>query len=527
MLSSLTSFSSIANRAPTKTNTTVACAYSMRIIVPGYTGPVVRLRRSTDNALQDFYSNSTQSYLTTEIGGTGLPFSSWLAGTVYVKTWYDQSGNDNHASNNVNGSTQPTLALQDGMYVVRWQSALSTILNMTSPFKASAVFTIFYNTNSSYGTILSSPALVSVKFGSGLVLNGDSNSGDWFYSGSGEKVSYVNGTSASSLTALSVWQTLSLSVGTPPDISFTTIGSDIIPTRSINGYMADMVLYNTPRTTTEASSYFYDSPQNSWRSIQNMCFAYSLRRVVPEYTGPVIRVRRSNDNTQQDFYSDYKQTYLTTAAGGTGTSYASWVGSNTGYVIKWYDQSGTGNHAINTSNNTTQPKILNGWGKYLIKWTKADSTVLNITSPCRPNTVFFHCMWTNTTTNGNGTVLAAAGIIESNVRFGYFFNNATLGSVNGDSNSADWFYSGVGTKLSYVNGQFKTTVQAGQFQRVAMSVETPVIQSDFAKVGCDGYDPVNRSIDGYMSELICHNKPMIGASMAFWYKDSLSSIGQS
>ena len=81
-------------------STPAAAAYSMRRLRSTYTGPLIRLRRSSDNAEQDFYSVS---------GGEALDvdaISTWLGGASgYVVTWYDQTGNGNHA-------TQATAASQ-------------------------------------------------------------------------------------------------------------------------------------------------------------------------------------------------------------------------------------------------------------------------------------------------------------------------------------------------------------------------------------------------------------------------------
>jgi hypothetical protein len=77
--------------------------------------------------------------------------------------------------------------------------------------------------------------------------------------------------------------------------------------------------------------------------------AYSLRSL----TGgdpKVVRVRRSNDNSEQDF----------TVSEINSGALVSFVGSgNDGFVQTWYDQSGNGNDATQTS-ASLQPKIVNG-----------------------------------------------------------------------------------------------------------------------------------------------------------------------
>lgn len=65
--------------------------------------------------------------------------------------------------------------------------------------------------------------------------------------------------------------------------------------------------------------------------------AYSLRRLSAAYMGSAIRVQRSSDNAQADigFVSDRLDV----------TSLMSFVGSGTGIVVTWYDQSGNGKNA--------------------------------------------------------------------------------------------------------------------------------------------------------------------------------------
>ncbi len=77
--------------------------------------------------------------------------------------------------------------------------------------------------------------------------------------------------------------------------------------------------------------------------------AYSLRRLSSTYTGNLIRVRRSSDNTEQDF--GFVNNVLDTA------SLISFVGSGNGFVTTWYDQSGSGNNTTQ-SNAVQQPQIV-------------------------------------------------------------------------------------------------------------------------------------------------------------------------
>ncbi len=63
---------------------------------------------------------------------------------------------------------------------------------------------------------------------------------------------------------------------------------------------------------------------------------YSLRKLSAYYTGPVIRVRRDSDNAEQDigFTFSYEGSKLDENA------LTAFVGSASGFVTRWYDQSG-------------------------------------------------------------------------------------------------------------------------------------------------------------------------------------------
>ena len=78
--------------------------------------------------------------------------------------------------------------------------------------------------------------------------------------------------------------------------------------------------------------------------------AYSMRKISSTATN-CIRVRRSNDNAEQDigFVGDDLDT----------TSLLSFVGANDGFVTTWYDQSGNGRDAFNGF-ATPQPRIVLG-----------------------------------------------------------------------------------------------------------------------------------------------------------------------
>lgn len=79
-----------------------AAAYSLRLLDSTYTGSAIRVRRSSDNTEQDIgfnvFGELNTSSLSTFAG----------AGDAFVKTWYDQSGNSNDATQTTT-SNQPKI----------------------------------------------------------------------------------------------------------------------------------------------------------------------------------------------------------------------------------------------------------------------------------------------------------------------------------------------------------------------------------------------------------------------------------
>jgi len=79
--------------------------------------------------------------------------------------------------------------------------------------------------------------------------------------------------------------------------------------------------------------------------------AFGLRKLRAAYAGSAIQVRRSSDNVTQDIG------FLLNGSLDT-TSLLSFLGSNSGFIAKWYDQSGNGNDAAQATNGS-QPRIVN------------------------------------------------------------------------------------------------------------------------------------------------------------------------
>ncbi|MDB4343143.1 hypothetical protein OAA26_00300 [bacterium] len=85
---------------------------------------------------------------------------------------------------------------------------------------------------------------------------------------------------------------------------------------------------------------------------EDYAVAYSLRQLSQFYTGSAIRVREDGTNTETDIDFDVNGNLDTVAI-------STHCGANNGYVTIWYDQSGNGNNAVQTT-VSRQPQIYNG-----------------------------------------------------------------------------------------------------------------------------------------------------------------------
>jgi hypothetical protein len=93
----------------------------------------------------------------------------------------------------------------------------------------------------------------------------------------------------------------------------------------------------------ESFTYFLDTYTSA-------AAGYSLRKLSSSYTGDCITVRRDSDNAEQNI--GFVNNVLDTS------SLLSFVGSSTGFVKTWFDQSGNGNNLTQT-NTSRQPYIVN------------------------------------------------------------------------------------------------------------------------------------------------------------------------
>jgi len=243
---------------------------------------------------------------------------------------------------------------------------------------------------------------------------------------------------------------------------------------------------------------------------------YSMRLIISSYGGPIINVTRSSDSARSDFYTDPSQTYFTSGYNNTGISYSTWIGASTAYVNIWYDQSGKGNHAIQTT-AINRPQITTQNSKYAINFLNSGSNVtyLNITTPIQPNTIFTYFYPTSQYVNT---------IVQTSTDYSLKIYG-TPTSVISDG-GGDWYYASSqnsgGTQVAYVNNISSTTnIPLGAWTVISLSIQNPywVSNLSFQKIAYD--INAGRALNGYMTEMIFHNTTMTATDMQQYYSNRL------
>ena len=397
------------------TDAGAACqgVWSLRNVRTAYTGALVRLRRSTDNAELDFWRGGAGTFFYNPTGD----LASWLgSATAFVATWYDQSGRNNHATQ-ATAASQPQLVLApdwsaeptlrfdgtDDSMAINGNGMVNTNYSVFASFARNSSKNYHYLLG---GTNLTDDNMLLLGYRSDTVftfaqISNDINvsvpsfttrspvvavarhSSDLF------KNLYLNGVLGSTsvnATPLSSWTGAAIGGMTHVAQLFTGDISEIVmmsryvtdaeraaveramisppPPQYVRVPASTVAAYDrltvalTAATTPVADKYlvYARAPgpldklsATSKAAVQN---AYSLRSVNATYTGAIVRLRRSTDNAEDDFWRGAGTKFYNSA----GTTLTVWLGAATAFVVTWYDQSGRGNHA--TTSTTAQQPIL-------------------------------------------------------------------------------------------------------------------------------------------------------------------------
>jgi hypothetical protein len=125
---------------------------------------------------------------------------------------------------------------------------------------------------------------------------------------------------------------------------------------------------------------------------------YSLRLLRAAYVNsPSVRLRRSSDNAEVNVYFDSNfRTSLTSniTSRNSGTTLSSWIGSNSAFVVTWFDQSVSANNLIQ-STAANQPTLISA-GVLQVENSEAtiafNATTFLSVNPAWNNTFSIYCI---------------------------------------------------------------------------------------------------------------------------------------
>jgi hypothetical protein len=357
-----------------------AAAYSLRKLRSAYTGAAIRVRRSSDNTETDIGFVSNQLDTTSLLSFVG-------ANNGFVTKWYDQSGNARDTSQGTT-TKQPqivssgTLILTNSKPAITFDGSSSELITSSiASYLSSTAYSIF-STNKA-NTIKSDGYFIGTSGTLGLVdkalIVGYRSSSQITISHYLDDANFSYTQNVSQLSHSAFYK----ATGSEYFINNASIGTSTSPSNSLsitdgnlqlgraygngslyfNGNIQECILYTSNQLSNRTginsninTYYSIYTPQWSGNGTAlldlypSASVAYSLRNLSSTYTGPLVRVRRSSDNTEQDIYGLFNGQLDT-------TSLTAFCGAGSGYVKTWYDQSGNAKHL--TQNTTSlQPEIV-------------------------------------------------------------------------------------------------------------------------------------------------------------------------
>jgi len=341
-------------------------AYSVRQLKRDNTECMV-IRRASDSTTTtigfDASGNIDEAAITTFCTGTSC--------TVYQ--WLDQSGNGNTATTT---GTEPiiytggAIIKDEGKVAIDFQTAYSPLKYTGQDLNLSAIT----------ATLIGRETSQSGSQGWGIVMQSDNNNGfRTHYQGTSVR-NRTTGTNLDAIADASVRLTRFIHdiasstalmkstlngvvTATGNGKTFSTNGLDLAvggssySTVQFRGNLSEAILFGVDKYTSgdiasireNVGDYFtQNTPLLDTYTGAAAC--YSLRLMRTAYTGSAIRVRRSSDNTEQDIGFNVFSELDT-------VSLAAFCGSSDGFVVKFYDQSGNGNHMLGTTSTLYNPKI--------------------------------------------------------------------------------------------------------------------------------------------------------------------------
>jgi hypothetical protein len=313
-------FSSFVGGNP---DNSAAAAYSLRKVKSDYTGPAVRIRRTSDDIDADvaFDTNDTvsnDSIVTEVLSGNQSTLQAFISGTnAAVAIWYDQSGSSNNATQTTDAN-QPLIAAGGNLLTA------GITFDGTDDFLATDQSVI---TQSSAGSFS--------YFGVSTIATDEAG---YIFGSAG------NGTTVgSSLYAQDV-SNFSLSNGNIVQRdNITRSSGENLVSACYTGSRANLRVNGGGTSVTEST---YNFNANSNFTIGNREDGSSAAaRVLAGSIKEIIAYDSDQTNNRFKIESNINN------------HYEIYIPAEDGFVNTWYDQSGNGNHATQATADK-QPKIV-------------------------------------------------------------------------------------------------------------------------------------------------------------------------
>jgi hypothetical protein len=242
-------------RPPSETYEGAIAYYSLRRINDNYTtDPAITVRRSSDNNEYDIlFTENGQLDTNALLGYIG-------ENSAYVKTWYDQSGNGNHATQSIDTGKQPRI-VNNGNLIVD-SEGLPTLEFNSDRFNInltiSQSFVIFAKTENLTGL----GALLAEEFENGIFVNSNNQNLISVYKSSSESLSDYLNTDISSNPCILTWAINNANINfienltlkgtrnkTFSKYNLVYIGESGSETLNLTGKLSELIIGTTPLTT--------------------------------------------------------------------------------------------------------------------------------------------------------------------------------------------------------------------------------------------------------------------------------------
>jgi hypothetical protein len=380
----------------------------------------------------------------------------------YVTQWYDQSGNNRHATQTATGS-QP-LIVSSGSLVTSSVSKPAMFFNSAAELNLSEINL----TGSDYSFFLT---YQKTSYNSNAVLFVDGTYNIYYDVSPSNLQGFGN-------------DYISITGGSFPTGSLMLVGG--IFNRGVNAYSyKDSILLGSGSATSNNQKVSKLFPAS-------FAHADSFSSEILIYSSSQSSNRPLIENNINNYYNIY-------------------TGSNHGFVARWYDQSGNNNHAVMTV-TSSQPQIVSSGSTISVNQRSAiynNSTSLNLTTPLSLGD--FTILWVtkrSVTVGSSGVVLGTITAQESRMgdntdgggtptayRSAFFIGTSTSNSSTGGTENLQ--------HLSYLNRR-NGTQAVGQLNNSDNSYNNSVTSANFRVEAISNYRS-DYNFLGYYQEIIIYS----------------------